>query len=854
MANPFDLIAVGGTGQAFLLELCLGRSKRGAEAPFPEQFWVVDPDTKTNDGDRWYVSGALERALKNLDLRFDDYICKPRLPRGAGSENLLRHGFADGWGILGPALTSGEKDNIDVRKGFFAVPRLGAVWTSKHEFEPPHEFPEFLRAPFLMDASKKPLIIVGSLAGGTGSGLLPMLLSRVRDGLVAHWARPVVALVFLPWFNPEQAPLRADLPGFKPVEWKQCIRNAAFGILTLDDLTRRLQRRFTEEGPTPSTGSTSCVLCGIPASIAKEQAPLEYSSEFPDGTLHPLFRAAAEFVETVTAPVAPVAARAPASLAQIGTIALPMQEAPVDWMDVTWGERRIPTVCLEEYLSRGDELESRKEAEGSTVLAVQELLNARMPGFITGAFDRTAGCGHMLSQMLRTSQGFDKSRGFEFLKEVEREWAQYVNDNSDYVQLAHHLDLVVDWRKITEALDAWSLERPNSNALRWGEEIAKRASGTATAVNRKVLEDNARFVARAIIDALRAHFLKTVMEERAKKAQERDLGKSGLLLDPNAGVEAPLKCGGVILHSFPLPKTVDATKLYEIYNLPGPESCPGRSYATALGVVHVLARSVKKLEDLPPSDQPLDRCLLLWRALIRMQLTIETDDKHLEVIDKTEGQNCCDGTPLLLKYKNEVVGFWSPELGCVPHADMIDDQGEPSETLKQAFELLTKALEATKDDDLLTLGAFAVLHGGPSITVDVAPWRTLLLLCVKGAFLNSDSAKAHLNQVAIPSRPMKLETDSHGQAATLPYPMVLDAGVLSMLKKVNATNDPRITIDPDQGLVFKPFGQVGPTKGIAGVCDFDGTKVALNLASASLDEAAQSVRDDRNTGRIKTAW
>ena len=103
------------------------------------------------------------------------------------------------------SLTVSEK-TYSTRRGFFALPRLASAWVALSGFEHQGrvETP-FLDHDYTERATPDPLVFAGSIAGGTGAGLLPQLLLRARSGTWQQWQRPIIVMAVLPWFNPQLA-------------------------------------------------------------------------------------------------------------------------------------------------------------------------------------------------------------------------------------------------------------------------------------------------------------------------------------------------------------------------------------------------------------------------------------------------------------------------------------------------------------------------------------------------------------------------------------------------------------------------------------------------------------------------
>ena len=857
MPHPFDLVAVGGTGQAFLLELCRGKQARGDAAPFPNRYWIVDADTDTREpGGELSLSGVLSDHL--ADHGFANHLVKPDIPGNLDNPALLKDAFSEGWGILDAALTTGEKSRVDVRNGFFAIPRLAAVWTSKNELQFGDQ-ENFFDAKYLGMEKDGALVIAGSLAGGTGAGLLPMLLNLSRSSAVPNWKRPVIVLAFLPWFNPELAPGAG--PGARSITWEQCRHNAAFGILALEHKIKEFKQKLTDASPTPDTPFTCAALCGIPINEAKKQAPLNFAAELPVGTVHPIFRVAADAVEFLSTPPEAVLAFDATTLARIGTVIAPMSQTPKNWHGIEWGGM-IPDSCLTEFKDVKNKQACEVEADGSVVLALQRVVDADLPLLISGLFDRTAGYGTVLSGILRSSQGKDRETGMIFLNRMIDKWRAYINANKKFERLDSHIDRVVNMKKIVEILNEWGGTPSTTEGVTWVDQCIKLASHTTRDTPKNLVEQNADKVAEQLINALRSHYFSEAEKQRKKDASS---DKRSAILDPDVFIGAVTDGDKTEVQFFP-DGSLDSSKIYQVYKLPGPTTCPSQSYATALGLSHVLARAVTSLNARPVDNQPIGYCLLLWRALIRNKLTIVSDSKNLSVIEKTENASQflggLDGTaePKLLSYRGIPVGFWTAEMGCVPHADMVDECGEfgnlhengmPQDKTAKAFDSMSDELADTMNDDFEILRAFAVYRGGPQIKADfTAAWRQLLLRC-SDSFKEKTEATKFLSKYTIPYNPSFLYGDN-STPEQIPVPLALEQNVLAAVKKVSTTDSPGFTVD-ESGFRFSEFNDTHYKK-IASLVKMNSSSIVIGIEKDNLLDAAASVGVGLEKARIKIDW
>ncbi|HYC92734.1 MAG TPA: tubulin-like doman-containing protein [Thermoanaerobaculia bacterium] len=231
---PYDLLAVGGTGQCVLLEL-LFRAERGAPGILPRKVWLLDRELET-----WHGAIARQTAEIDVDVRPKNAatVVRPAVPRNAATQTMstvlngmfepppakLPRIVAD---VVREGLTPPEWIQ-SIEDGFFALPRLAAAWFGTVGLE---RVPDFLTPAYLNIETKgndQPLFVVGSIAGGTGAGLLPSLLHALRLSEPTLWKREVWFFPFLPYFDPH-AGKQAD----KKIDLAQCRWNASHAIQEL---------------------------------------------------------------------------------------------------------------------------------------------------------------------------------------------------------------------------------------------------------------------------------------------------------------------------------------------------------------------------------------------------------------------------------------------------------------------------------------------------------------------------------------------------------------------------------------------------------------------------------------------
>jgi hypothetical protein len=130
--------------------------------------------------------------------------------------------------VIGEGLTPPEW-NQNIEDGFFALPRLAAAWFGIVGLESKPEFLDGTYRKLQATGESRPLFVVGSVAGGTGAGLIPSLLHAFRLDAPTMWKREIWIFPFLPYFDPQASP-RAD----KRIDLTQCRWNASHAIQELE--------------------------------------------------------------------------------------------------------------------------------------------------------------------------------------------------------------------------------------------------------------------------------------------------------------------------------------------------------------------------------------------------------------------------------------------------------------------------------------------------------------------------------------------------------------------------------------------------------------------------------------------
>lgn len=193
------IVAVGGTGKrAALLYLKLVNTLRPANVASPgANVFVVDMEPQPGTPD----------ALLNDELRLGgvpaNHFMSP-VPSGARVDRAITltrfMGFGQGGdgdnSSLAHTLYNNNQLNVQIIRGMNCEPTVGATVASRR-FVSANPEPEVQYLENRLSAFDR-VIVVGSIIGGTGAGVIPQLVRWLRDRLPA---KPVYGLLFLQWIE-----------------------------------------------------------------------------------------------------------------------------------------------------------------------------------------------------------------------------------------------------------------------------------------------------------------------------------------------------------------------------------------------------------------------------------------------------------------------------------------------------------------------------------------------------------------------------------------------------------------------------------------------------------------------------
>jgi hypothetical protein len=819
----FDIVSVGGTGQWFLFQLALHRLQQ-PEFPLPRRLWVVDRDFNLNDrtGLAATMSADFNRAwgatpTKPNPVDFNQQWCRPALPHNGAQNVATWLGPAISRDVAHAALTERERTTL-VERGFHALPRLAAAWASMHGFEGLSVknvggtlLPECFSDAELHDGGNVPLVIVGSLAGGTGAGLLPYLFRQARRGEPQSWKRPVVIIAVLPWFNPE----RGTVVG-QSVTWEDSCRNTSYGIRALFRVMRTLQ---ASAASTTGNSWTRCVFAGPALELAELQAP-----ELPQicqerSLVAPVIRSLVQSLPALIADTSAVAQQRPF---ETGTVQVPSGK----YNDGSGVEIEVPIERI---------------ANAYAALRAEELSKfpLRQAASALGGVQRVGGLGRVLRDTVVTvsaAPGENVGRFFEsFSARLMARRQALVSD----IPLAFSATAATEHKWMIEDIDATMTSGAEQRRLLVVADCAKS--------DQRSVDNQAREAADLLAAVLQRHAADLFVshpDKAEKRLHHVKIGRRRLLAShPNRIVEATGNPAFCPFNAEALEE--EESQLASVYATAGGMAAAfqSRSYATYLSAAHVLDGRIRGL--MPGHDAyqipKLQDALLLWRAAINGLLTRKAvDGARLAEIARTESLLQDFPHFAIYEFEGKVVGFSSADHGFVPHVDWIEDpiHAGPMSDLKARLEQRLDR-DATADQDILYAFAHDTLGKAQVPPVSDPPWAKLL----KAAKSAPPDVASVLPAQTFGGFVIHLRSTPGAAAVAYQLPLKVDAAKLTRVLSA-AEQFPRFLPirTEEQGIhvvAFDPFGGAPQD-----VCHFEragGQNQFIAIDHACLDRAARAV-------------
>jgi hypothetical protein len=761
----YDLLAVGGTGQSVLLELLFRAQRTGLDL-LPREIWILDRELDTWGDLIETQQDALPRKSTQAAL-IKITTARPAVPRNAAAQTMstILNGSFDSppeklpqilASILTEALTPPEWTQ-GIEDGFFALPRLAAAWFGIVGLESQAQFLDSAYLTTRVAGESHPLFVVGSVAGGTGAGLIPSLLHAFRLAPPKEWARDLWIFPFLPYFDP-QASRRAD----KRINLVQCRWNAAHAIQELEReralLHARLVEAISDEAERALVPSTSISL--IPPLVDDPAQLRDIHPPDPDDVaIRKSFDGAigrgVDHILAVDAylsnPKKHLAADA-GNRTHIGVLQVPQAQLRQGAGAGGYTGGRRNGIVSEMIVSLRDEIVVQRDP----VRAVPGVIAASGLG---RTFERIF---HARTLAKRRDRTTTETAFWEAFDARLTERADQISARAGGVSIGQDLD------RIIALIDEYSArEQRRTEILRMAD-----ANDAGSGI----------LVADRIADSL----LSAAELESAEIL--RQTAYEAFVPAMLVGTVSTSSFGQVPVYGeFTSPS--DAASAWSARWRPeeDPRSFRGSSRAKLMGHAHAYADYVTNAKvggGAPGADTPLGIAWLLWKAAVagllefsELQVDFRSGERWTEAEDWDADFG---GYVILMTYQRTPVAFSSADMGIVPAAQLSDRparaEWEPHERAKAALTQLTKAvaqiekrrLDDQRDSLADVLNDFSK-HLGKG---NGMPWEKLLLY--------EDRPRAGvatgeiLGRTAIPSQRLWLRLEKDQHPVEVRIPLVVD--------------------------------------------------------------------------------
>ncbi|HHW97384.1 hypothetical protein KBB45_04470 [Myxococcota bacterium] len=690
----YSLVVVGGTGQWFLLELCMRQA-----VEFPTNVWIIDRDFNPHEerGQLAYVLAQKYREATGNEV--GTRVFKPCVPDE--NSNYLYKLIDDLGGengrVFNTALSSFERYTT-VDEGFYGLPRLGVSWVSLQGFSS--------RLDFLREQHTDPIVVVGSVAGGTGAGLLPYFLGKLRDRNPSDWNSELIVCALTPWFNPQ----RNDGTTIR-VGWRDTCRSARHGINALFSNMTRIKDQIEVQGrEDPNIKRTMLVTVGPRIEEAMNTPPYSPRERAEGRSPAPVIRYLADWLPSFLRP-----ADAYSREQKCLTVTIPVIRVQ-DGSDVA---------------SRGEYVASSK-AKALADLPFEQAL--RMPIRI----NRLSGFGKVLGGDVLLSAA---TAPFELQTKFIKQLKDAFKEKGQSAQTPYHGAARMIIRNIDE-----QVEKEEGEKRKYLRDLSRLEPRDENAD-----DDRGRQVANTIYEILKRHAEAELGGQVAAGTNAQAAGgiRVGAGHVPFLPVDGGLVCTSgetpVVISNLDdfrgrLKKTLSGRRYGDDAN-----KVISRSRGSALSLAHVLQEKAEEWgnEDAATSET-MKQVVYLWRAAVLGMLYYQPAPEHVRDILLISERNFeKDFKDLRVVYwrndKANPVGFTSSSVGFVPACDFVEsdlegnlDGNEPGAPAYQsAMELRDQFNEAVEMEsskkqgvDKFLLRAFA---SSVSVTTHEEPaWHKLL--------------------------------------------------------------------------------------------------------------------------------
>lgn len=681
--EPYQLVLIGGSG--LLLGTEILRNRVGIR--LPDDLAYVDDDQSRESGEYNHFHSLLSAAER---AGVEPRLLRPLEPELLRSAGVAAPRIADAWRdasslLLGTLFTKTELE-ADLRSGFFADPKLGAsccIASNSLEFLA-GEIQSFGGRP---ERGIRHRIIAGSVAGGTGAGILPALARRLRPAAYApHYdGRHLHVLAFLPWMNPEKAAALAKGP-IRPT-WQGCARNAVGGLRSLQRLVFDVeQQNNNRPAGAGQPVETFVYPLGVPVAEAEAKAPPTVAEVRSRGSADDVFMHA---VLALPRLLAPRDAQVPPGGAHVAALHSPLLPPDARAAEATMSPIHEVDMGMWHALERMGGNPDRK-IKGWVLERV---------GWLT--FSSWALPEPLFRIVSRASDAFKHDPVEGFFKKIKTRWSERARHLEAWVKkqpprlepnLSRFEDDAVLRRAIEEQLDGKTIE-----LLCRCADCDKAGDATQTA--------NADHIADVIADAVRQYFLVRANEAASRASSGEGPLPGGRILPLGTPSEAVVadRCGRSLFRQPAGAAHSAADVLATTYaNTTGEPGVYSRPFASPLGVAHAMLHRVRDAMQEHRAgdrarlltDRGVSLVIALWRAAFHNQLTFDSiTPRDREIIAAGEPAAVLADCRVV-RFNGAAVGLTFPELGLVPHVELVDQERSAEGLERLRTTLASEALQA----------------------------------------------------------------------------------------------------------------------------------------------------------------
>jgi len=290
----YRLVCVGGSGLWTYLSLVLRKKaavdsrdrNRSDAVELPESVIIIDQAKE----DRNKALEAVRKVYAGANFKEPKTsVYQLRIPNDKNGASATRLLFTEDCDDTTKSRLEYIRElDLDISNGFFGKPRLTATWATLYGFErvngdpiqwldDKNELARF-RTGAAAPGKEAHMVLVGSVTGGTGAGLLPILargLLGLDAGKDAAWAYAAHVIALGGWFNADAV----NQEGVNAINANRLQQNSAQGYRALHNLLELYNNRVTQNQPPGNVVQTTLSLLASPPNLRQLQAPLSWQDD-----------------------------------------------------------------------------------------------------------------------------------------------------------------------------------------------------------------------------------------------------------------------------------------------------------------------------------------------------------------------------------------------------------------------------------------------------------------------------------------------------------------------------------------------------------------------------------------------